>query len=153
MMQLRPLIVLAGLLTVLLLAVALLLFSYRSESEGRLQQARQRCAEIGSLVKIMAEQPFREAPQSGNPLFARVNREAERLALSRQIEALHPSVADDGGERIDLKMRSVYLDQCVAWIYALESFQDVKIASISLKRTDVNMLDLDMTLVRTGSAQ
>lgn len=155
----RPLLLGLGGLALLGLVqwVILPVFDYRAANADRAERARKRHASLCALAAdygALARAPEAAAPQKRS-LFSLVNREAERLSLSRRIEALRPAARDekDGGERIELRMTGLYLQQAVQWLHALESRPGVRIDSLTLRRTAKNLLDLDMSVALSGSGQ
>lgn len=101
-------------------------------------------------------------------LFALVNNQAEKLHLSRYIEAARPSTesvkvgtnATQLGTKVaqtqakssqtrqilELRMVGLNLNQCVDWLYTLESLPDLRIESLNLRRTAQGLLNLDLRL-------
>lgn len=156
----RPLLLgLAGLALLGLTQWAILpAFDYRDGNASRAERARQRHASMRLLADDYArlsQSPATAASAKGRSLFSLVNKEAERLSLSRHIEALRPAARNDSdnAERIELRMANVYLKQGVQWLHALESRPGVRIGNLTLRRTAKNLLDMDMTLSLSGGTQ
>lgn len=152
----RPLLLgLGGLLLIGMVQwVILPVFDYRSENASRADRARQRNLSMQLLAGDAAR--LEQGPaRTKRSLFALVNNEAERLSLSRHIEALRPASRreNDDAERIEMRMAGVYLRQGVQWLHALESHPDVRIESLALRRTATNLLDMDMTVSLAGGTQ
>jgi len=146
-------IVAFALLMVLLFGI-MPLFSYRETGSTRVRNAQRDYTTLSALVALT--KPLNQ--QSGvqdTSLFGRINKEAERLRLSSRIETLRPVVMhnEQGGERIDLRMTGLYLEQSVAWLFALESYTDIRIESLTITRTGNNLLDMDMVVIRQGTQQ
>lgn len=152
----RPLLLgLGGLVLLGLVQWAILpVFDYRDANAERAERARKRHASLRALAAdygAWARVPESAAPKNRS-LFSLVNKEAERLSLSRRIEALRPAARDEknGGERIELRMTGLYLQQAVQWLHALESRPGVRIDSLTLRRTAKNLIDLDMSVALSG---
>lgn len=155
----RPLLLgLGGLLLLGLTQwVILPIFDFRDGNASRAERARLRHASLQGLAEeygVLSRAPQDKAGQ-GRSLFGMVNREAERLALSRRIEALRPAARseEDGGERIELRMAGLYLQQAVQWLHALESQPGVRVDSLTLRRTAKNLVDMDMSVSLSGSGR
>ncbi len=140
--------------TVLILALIIVpLFSYRSEGEARVranQEEYTRIANLAALVDVSKKKPQQEEIS----LFGRLNREADRLGLTSNIETLRPlsQRSNDEGERIDLRITGLYLNQGIAWLFALESYPDTHLENLTITRNDANLLDMDMVIIRQGKA-
>ena len=95
------------------------------------------------------------APAKNRSLFSLVNKEADRLSLSRRIEALRPAARkeNDGSERIEMRLAGLYLKQGVQWLHALESHPGVRVENLTFRRSAKNLLDMDMTVSLSGGTQ
>ena len=95
------------------------------------------------------------APAKNRSLFSLVNKEADRLSLSRRIEALRPATRkeNDGSERIEMRLTGLYLKQGVQWLHALESHPGVRVENLTFRRSAKNLLDMDMTVSLSGGTQ
>ena len=95
------------------------------------------------------------APAKNRSLFSLVNKEADRLSLSRRIEALRPAARkeNDGSERIEMRLTGLYLKQGVQWLHALESHPGVRVENLTFRRSAKNLLDMDMTVSLSGGTQ
>ena len=134
--------------------VVLPVFDYRADNASRAERAGLRRASLQRLADDYARlSRSPEAQPKGRSLFSLVNKEADRLSLSRHIEALRPGARNDadGAERIELRMTDVYLKQGVRWLHALESQPGVRIENLTLRRNAKNRLDMDMALSLSGS--
>jgi len=100
-------------------------------------------------------QPNAAAPGKTRPLSSPVNRGADRLSLSRRIEALRPAARkeNDGSERIEMRLTGLYLKQGVQWLHALESHPGVRVENLTFRRSAKNLLDMDMTVSLSGGTQ
>lgn len=155
----RPLLLGLGGLTLLGLAqwVVLPILDFRDGNASRAERARLRHASLQRLADeygALSRTPEAKAGQARS-LFGMVNREAERLALSRRIEALRPAARseENGGERIELRMAGLYLQQAVQWLHALESHPGVRVDSLTLRRTAKNLVDMDMSVSLSGNGR
>lgn len=97
----------------------------------------------------------RGGPGENRSLFSLVNKEADRLSLSRRIEALRPAARkeNDGSERIEMRLAGLYLKQGVQWLHALESHPGVRVENLTFRRSAKNLLDMDMTVSLSGGTQ
>ena len=93
-------------------------FEYRADNASRAERARQRHLSMQLLTDDYARlsQSNAAAPAKNRSLFSLVNKEADRLSLSRRIEALRPAARkeNDGSERIEMRLTGLYLKQGVA---------------------------------------
>ena len=98
-------------------------FEYRADNASRAERARQRHLSMQLLTDDYARlsQSNAAAPAKNRSLFSLVNKEADRLSLSRRIEALRPAARkeNDGSERIEMRLTGLYLKQGVQWLHAL----------------------------------
>ena len=154
----RPLLLGLGGLALLGLTqwVVLPIFDFRDDNASRAERARLRHASLQGLADeygVLSRTP--QAKTGGRSLFGMVNKEAERLAPSRRIEALRPAArsGEDGGERIELRMAGLYLQEAVQWLHALESHPGVRVDSLTLRRTAKNLVDMDMSVSLSGGGQ
>ena len=117
-------------------------FEYRADNASRAERARQ-------------SQSTAAAPAKNRSLFSLVNKEADRLSLSRRIEALRPAARkeNDGSERIEMRLTGLYLKQGVQWLHALESHPGVRVENLTFRRSAKNLLDMDMTVSLSGGTQ
>ena len=140
----RPLLLSLGGLALLGVVqwVILPAFEYRADNASRAERARQR-------------QSNAAAPAKNRSLFSLVNKEADRLSLSRRIEALRPAARkeNDGSERIEMRLTGLYLKQGVQWLHALESHPGVRVENLTFRRSAKNLLDMDMTVSLSGGTQ
>ena len=129
-------------------------FEYRADSAER---ARQRHLSMQLLTDDYARlsQSNAAAPAKNRSLFSLVNKEADRLSLSRRIEALRPAARkeNDGSERIEMRLTGLYLKQGVQWLHALESHPGVRVENLTFRRSAKNLLDMDMTVSLSGGTQ
>ncbi len=132
--------------------IILPVLDYRADSLSRAERARQRHLSMQLLTDDYAQLSRTAKPSAKRSLFTLVNREAERLSLSRHIEALRPAARKEGNdaERIEMRLSGIYLRQGVQWLHALESHPGVRIESLSLRRTAKNLLDMDMAVSLAG---
>ena len=138
--------------------VILPVFDYRTDNASRAERARQRHASLQLLADDYArlsKSPATRSAAKGRSLFGLVNREADRLSLSRNIEALRPGARNDadGAERIEMRMTNVYLKQGVQWLHALESHPGLRVENLTLRRNAKNLLDMDMALSLSGGGR
>ena len=139
-------------------------FEYRADNASRAERARQRhlsmqlltdnyARQIASLARL--SQSNAAAPAKNRSLFSLVNKEADRLSLSRRIEALRPAARkeNDGSERIEMRLAGLYLKQGVQWLHALESHPGVRVENLTFRRSAKNLLDMDMTVSLSGGTQ
>ena len=117
-------------------------FEYRADNASRAEHAR-------------LSQSNAAAPAKNRSLFSLVNKEADRLSLSRRIEALRPAARkeNDGSERIEMRLAGLYLKQGVQWLHALESHPGVRVENLTFRRSAKNLLDMDMTVSLSGGTQ
>ena len=117
-------------------------FEYRADNASRAERAR-------------LSQSNAAAPAKNRSLFSLVNKEADRLSLSRRIEALRPAARkeNDGSERIEMRLTGLYLKQGVQWLHALESHPGVRVENLTFRRSAKNLLDMDMTVSLSGGTQ
>lgn len=141
-------------LLMVLFFVIMPLFTYRTTGLERVQTAQENYTSIQNLANVAELSAKQATLAQDTSLFGRINKEAERLMLASRIETLRPVILQDtnGGERIDLRMTDVYLDQTVAWLFALESYPDIRIESLTLTRTGENLVTMDMVVIRQGIA-
>jgi len=129
-------------------------FEYRA---SRAERARQRHLSMQLLTDDYARlsQSNAAAPAKNRSLFSLVNKEADRLSLSRRIEALRPAARkeNDGSERIEMRLTGLYLKQGVQWLHALESHPGVRVENLTFRRSAKNLLDMDMTVSLSGGTQ
>ena len=129
-------------------------FEYRA---GNAERARQRHLSMQLLTDDYARlsQSNAAAPAKNRSLFSLVNKEADRLSLSRRIEALRPAARkeNDGSERIEMRLTGLYLKQGVQWLHALESHPGVRVENLTFRRSAKNLLDMDMTVSLSGGTQ
>lgn len=98
-------------------------FEYRADNASRAERARQRHLSMQLLTDDYARlsQSNAAAPAKNRSLFSLVNKEADRLSLSRRIEALRPAARkeNDGSERIEMRLTGLYLNRgcngCTRW--------------------------------------
>lgn len=138
--------------------VILPVFDYRTDNASRAERARQRHASLQLLADDYArlsKSPETRSDAKGRSLFGLVNREADRLSLSRNIEAIRPGARNDadGAERIEMRMTNVYLKQGVQWLHALESHPGLRVENLTLRRNAKNLLDMDMALSLSGGGR
>ena len=116
-------------------------FEYRADNASRAERARQRHLSMQLLTDDYAR--------------LSVNKEADRLSLSRRIEALRPAARkeNDGSERIEMRLTGLYLKQGVQWLHALESHPGVRVENLTFRRSAKNLLDMDMTVSLSGGTQ
>ena len=112
-------------------------FEYRADNASRAERARQRHLSMQLLTDNYARlsQSNAAAPAKNRSLFSLVNKEADRLSLSRRIEALRPAA------------------QGVQWLHALESHPGVRVENLTFRRSAKNLLDMDMTVSLSGGTQ
>ena len=129
-------------------------FEYRADNASRAERARQRHLSMQLLTDDYARlsQSNAAAPAKNRSLFSLVNKEADRLSLSRRIEALRPAARkeNDGSERIEMRLTGLYLKQGVQWLHALESHPGVRVENLTFRRSAKNLLDMDMTVSLSG---
>ena len=129
-------------------------FEYRADNASRAERARQRHLSMQLLTDDYARlsQSNAAAPAKNRSLFSLVNKEADRLSLSRRIEALRPAARkeNDGSERIEMRLTGLYLKQGVQW---LESHPGVRVENLTFRRSAKNLLDMDMTVSLSGGTQ
>ena len=129
-------------------------FEYRADNASR---AGQRHLSMQLLTDDYARlsQSNAAAPAKNRSLFSLVNKEADRLSLSRRIEALRPAARkeNDGSERIEMRLTGLYLKQGVQWLHALESHPGVRVENLTFRRSAKNLLDMDMTVSLSGGTQ
>ncbi len=132
--------------------IILPILDFRADSASRAERARQRHLSLQTLADDYTQLSQRAAAPTKRSLFMLVNREAERLSLSRSIEALRPAARKDGdaSERIEMRLSGIYLKQGVQWLHALESLPGVRIENLALRRTAKNLLDMDMAVSLAG---
>lgn len=132
--------------------IILPVLDYRADNASRAERARQRHLSMQLLTDDYAQLSRTAKPSAKRSLFTLLNSEAERLSLSRNIEALRPAARKEGtdAERIEMRLSGVYLKQGVQWLHALESHPGVRIESLSLRRTAKNLLDMDMAVSLAG---
>ena len=149
----RPLLLgLGGLLLVALVAwVIVPLFEYRVAGAARLQRAKARHASMLTLCETASRLSRTPQQTTGPSLFSAVNREAEQLGLARNIETLRPSSRNDTEEGLELRISGLYLRQGVQWLHALEARPGVRVDTLTLRRSAQNLLDIDMSVSRTGN--
>ena len=132
-------------------------FEYRADNASRAERARQRHLSMQLLTDDYARlsQSNAAAPAKNRSLFSLVNKEADRLSLSRRIEALRPAARkeNDGSERIEMRLAGLYLKQGVQWLHALESHPGVRVENLTFRRSAKNLLDMDMTVSLSGGTQ
>ena len=132
-------------------------FEYRADNASRAERARQRHLSMQLLTDDYARlsQSNAAAPAKNRSLFSLVNKEADRLSLSRRIEALRPAARkeNDGSERIEMRLTGLYLTQGVQWLHALESHPGVRVENLTFRRSAKNLLDMDMTVSLSGGTQ
>ena len=96
-------------------------FEYRADNASRAERARQRHLSMQLLTDDYARlsQSNAAAPAKNRSLFSLVNKEADRLSLSRRIEALRPAARkeNDGSERIEMRLTGLYLKRGVQWLH------------------------------------
>ena len=128
-------------------------FEYRADNASRAERARQRHLSMQLLTRL--SQSNAAAPAKNRSLFSLVNKEADRLSLSRRIEALRPAARkeNDGSERIEMRLAGLYLKQGVQWLHALESHPGVRVENLTFRRSAKNLLDMDMTVSLSGGTQ
>ena len=129
-------------------------FEYRADNASR---AEQRHLSMQLLTDDYARlsQSNAAAPAKNRSLFSLVNKEADRLSLSRRIEALRPAARkeNDGSERIEMRLAGLYLKQGVQWLHALESHPGIRVENLTFRRSAKNLLDMDMTVSLSGGTQ
>ena len=129
-------------------------FEYRADNASRAERARQRHLSMQLLTPRLS-QSNAAAPAKNRSLFSLVNKEADRLSLSRRIEALRPAARkeNDGSERIEMRLAGLYLKQGVQWLHALESHPGIRVENLTFRRSAKNLLDMDMTVSLSGGTQ
>ena len=129
-------------------------FEYRADNASRAERARQRHLSMQLLTDDYARLSQSNAAKNRS-LFSLVNKEADRLSLSRRIEALRPAARkeNDGSERIEMRLTGLYLKQGVQWLHALESHPGVRVENLTFRRSAKNLLDMDMTVSLSGGTQ
>ena len=77
-------------------------FEYRADNASRAERARQRHLSMQLLTDNYARlsQSNAAAPAKNRSLFSLVNKEADRLSLSRRIEALRPAARKENDGRV-----------------------------------------------------
>ena len=138
----RPLLLSLGGLALLGVVqwVILPAFEYRADNASRAERARQRHLSMQLLTDDYARlsQSNAAAPAKNRSLFSLVNKEADRLSLSR---------------RIEVRLTGLYLKQGVQWLHALESHPGVRVENLTFRRSAKNLLDMDMTVSLSGGTQ
>ena len=124
-------------------------FEYRADNASRAERARQRHLSMQLLTDDYARlsQSNAAAPAKNRSLFSLVNKEADRLSLSRRIEALRPAARkeNDGSERIEMRLTGLYLKQ--------GAHPGVRVENLTFRRSAKNLLDMDMTVSLSGGTQ
>ena len=130
-------------------------FEYRADNASRAERARQRHLSMQLLTDDYARLSQSNAAAPAKTRSSLVNKEADRLSLSRRIEALRPAARkeNDGSERIEMRLAGLYLKQGVQWLHALESHPGVRVENLTFRRSAKNLLDMDMTVSLSGGTQ
>ena len=143
----------AFVLLLVLLFVIIPLFTYRESGYTQLRIAQKNYASLSKLIALAKPANQQNRAQQDSSLFGRINKEADRLGLTNNIETLRPVTMhnEQSSERIDLRMTELYLEQSVTWLFALESYADIRIESLTMTRTSNNLLNIDMVVIRQGT--
>ncbi len=150
-----------------IIAAAMLLFSaifvwkswsWNLDSDNRLKRTLNQYGETRSLIvkheRLRSLETSVNASAGNDSLFSSANEAGMELLLVDCIESLRPGTSQDGKtEILDIQMRGLYLGEAMRWLQAMESIPGADMDSLSLRRTDMQLLDMDMRLVRQKPKQ
>lgn len=147
----------AAVILAVVLASSWFVYSWHKSSGEKLQQAVRQYGEIRSMLAEydMLRHQVSTRPQTAakQSLFSAINEKSAELGFTACIESLRPSASQDQKtEILDLQMRGLYLSEAMRWLQTMEALPDVRIDTLNLRRTDKQLLDLDMRLVKSQGA-
>lgn len=146
-----PLALSAGTAMLLLLAV-LWLQSWSTECEATLKRSLQQYGELQSLLAnyaVQKRETSRTSRSESENLFRLLNEKGTELGIARRIEGMRPVSGKDAAvELLDVRVRSLYLSECVKLIESLEQTERTAIDSINMQVTDKGLINVDMRISR-----
>ena len=78
-----------------------------------------------------------------------LNEKGKELGIARRIEGMRSlSGRDAAVELLDVRIRPLYLSECVKLIESLEQTEHVAIDSMNMQVTDKGLLNVDMRISR-----
>ncbi len=136
----------------LLLPVIFWMQSWSGECDAALKRTVQQYGELQSLLSTCAarqhDTPRSSRTESEN-LFRLLNEKGKELGIARRIEGMRPlSGRDAAVELLDVRIRPLYLSECVKLIESLEQTEHVAIDSMNMQVTDKGLLNVDMRISR-----
>ena len=136
----------------LVLLAVLWVRSWSAECDAALKRALQQYGELQSYLSEYAVQR-RDATRASQPesenLFRLLNEKGTKLGIARRIEGMRPASGRDAAvELLDVRVRSLYLSECMKLIDAIEQTERVGLDSINIQVTDKGLLNVDMRVFR-----
>lgn len=137
---------------ILLLFAVLWVQRWTDACDAALKQTLRQYGEVQSLLSHYAVQQRdtsrKSRPESGN-LFSLLNEKGTELGIARRIEGMRPVSRREGAaEQLDVRIRSLYLLECMKLIESLEQAESIVIESIHMQVTDKELLNVDMRISR-----
>ncbi len=129
---------------ILLLAI-LVLFQWQKQlsMQEDYERSRQDLFEIQELIaKIPKKTP---SIQSNQSLFFLVTKLTENSQLSSKLTLIQP-IENNDGERLNIRLENLYLDQFIAWLEELSKHKSIDIEQLNLTRTEQNTLNFSLIL-------
>ncbi len=145
-------LVLASAAALLLLLIVLWLRGWSDECDATLKRTLQQYGELQShLSRYTAQRQdtARTSRTESENLFRLLNEKGTELGIARRIEGMRPASGKDAAvELLDVRVRSLYLAECIKLIESLEQTDQVNIDSINIQVTDKGLLNVDMRISR-----
>lgn len=145
-------LILSAAAAMLLLLVVLWLRSWSAECDATLKRALQQYGELQSLLAnyaVRQNEATRASRGESENLFRLLNEKGSELGIARRIEGMRPVSGKDAAvELLDVRVRSLYLSECVKLIEALERTERTAIDSINMQVTDKGLINVDMRISR-----
>lgn len=125
-----------------------MLILHRQQNEAKVI-SKQLILNYEEIRQLIDKLPKKNQPHGyrTESLFARINKEAEKLKITHHIKAIQPiATQQDFTEKLELQLSNLALKQCVALFYAFESYHDMSFDNVAIRKTENNFLDVDLTI-------
>lgn len=137
---------------ILLLLVVFWLRSWSDECDAALKRTLQQYGDLQTLLSnyaVQQREPSRTSRNESENLFKLLNEKGAELGIARRIEGIRPVSGKDAAvELLDVRIRSLYLSECVKLIESLEQTERTAIDSMNMQVTDKGLINVDMRISR-----